>query len=108
MDIWEYLRNVKMFTSVFGLSQTALFLTLAGWGIKWSSHKVLTSVLNTQQLEAYREYPYYGKILIGLFYAGTEFIVFLFSFIVIIKGLWSFYQTPLSLFPFVYGNSNLE
>lgn len=104
----NYLSKVKSFTSVFGLSQTALFLALAGYGIKWSSHKVITSVVNTQQLEAYKDYSSYGKIIIGLFYAGIESVAFLFSSIVIIKGLWSFANTPLSLFPFVYGNSKLE
>lgn len=108
MDIVEYIKNVKTFTSVFGLSQTTLFLVLAGYGIKWSSHKVITSVINTQQLEAYKDYSSYGQIIIGLFYAGIESVTFLISSIVIIKGFWSFLNTPLSLFPFVYGNSNLE
>lgn len=83
----------------FGISQSVICLVLSLLGIRWSSHKVLNSVLNTQQLITYRNYSSYEKILIGLMNSGIESVILFLSSCVILKILWSFIFTPLKIFP---------
>lgn len=82
-----------------GISQSLICLVLSLYGIRWSSHKVLNSVINIQQLNAYIGYSSSAKILIGLMNSGIESVILFLSSCVILKILWSFIFTPLKIFP---------
>lgn len=103
--ITTYINNIK---SLLGLTQIGVILLISGYGIKWSGHKVLNSVISTQQLQAYNEYSSWNKIWIGIMNASTESVVFLFSLCVLFKGMYQFIDTPLSLYPLVFGKFNVE
>jgi len=104
----KFIDYISLVTSICGITQSGILLALAGYGISWSSHKVLDSVVSAQSLQKYSDYHWCSKIMIGLMNAGIETIVFLFSISLSLKGLWSLINTPLTLYPLIYGNINNE
>lgn len=103
----DFVKYYKLL-SIYGLTQTGLILGLSGYGVSWSAHKILNSIITTQQLQSYNGYHPIAKIAIGLMNAATETTVFLFSFICLLKGFNTFIFTPLSLYPLMFGNNNNE
>lgn len=94
----KFINYISLVSNVYGITQSGILLALAGYGISWTSHKIMNSIINTQQLQSYSDYNWFSKMIIGLMNAGTETIVFAFSFSLALKGLWSLVFTPLSLY----------